>query len=217
MKTSSKRVAVLVSGSGSNLQALIDAASQPGFPAQISVIISNRDDAYALERARKAGIRSEVLRHNAYASREEYDAALHALLLHYEIDIVCLAGFMRILTEGFVEKWQGRMLNIHPSLLPCYRGLHTHRRALEDGVKIHGCTVHFVVTELDAGPIIIQAAVPVLSGDSESTLAARVLEQEHIIYPKALCWLAEGGIWLAGGMVEQRHPATGASVLINPA
>lgn len=188
---SKKRVAVLVSGSGSNLQALIDAASHAGYPAQIVVVISNRDDAYGLERARQAGIRTEVLRHNAYATREEYDAALHALLLQYGVDIVCLAGFMRILTGAFVEAWRGRMLNIHPSLLPAYRGLHTHARALADNAKTHGCTVHYVVPELDAGPVICQAEVPVLAGDTPDTLAARVLEQEHRIYPQALRQVCE--------------------------
>lgn len=183
---SKKRVAVLISGSGSNLQALIDAASHADYPAQIVVVISNKDDAYGLERARQAGIRTEVLRHNAYPSRESYDAAIHDLLLHYKVDIVCLAGFMRILTSAFVESWRGKMLNIHPSLLPAYRGLHTHARALADGAKTAGCTVHYVVPELDAGPIIAQAEVPVLEGDTEETLAARVLEQEHRIYPEAL-------------------------------
>lgn len=183
---SKKRVAVLISGSGSNLQALIDAASHADYPAEIAVVISNKDDAYGLERARQAGIRTEVLRHKAFPSREAYDAALHELLESYRIEIVCLAGFMRILTAGLVEKWNGRILNIHPSLLPAYRGLHTHERALADGAKTAGCTVHYVVPELDAGPAILQAEVPVLEGDTPDTLAARVLVQEHRIYPAAL-------------------------------
>lgn len=183
---SKKRVAVLISGSGSNLQALIDAASHADYPAEIVVVISNKDDAYGLERARQAGIRTEVLRHKAYATREEYDASMHALLLEYAVEIVCLAGFMRILTEGFVDKWNGRMLNIHPSLLPAYRGLDTHARALADGASEVGCTVHWVVPELDAGPILAQAKVPVLEGDTPDTLAARVLVEEHRIYPEAL-------------------------------
>jgi phosphoribosylglycinamide formyltransferase 1 len=186
-----KRVAVLISGSGSNLQALIDAASHADYPAQIVVVISNKDDAYGLERARQAGIRTEVLRHKAYPTREEYDAAMHALLLQYKIDIVCLAGFMRILTAHFVEQWRGKMLNIHPSLLPAYRGLNTHARALADGATTAGCTVHYVVPELDAGPIIHQAEVPVLADDTPETLAARVLEQEHRIYPEALRQVCE--------------------------
>jgi phosphoribosylglycinamide formyltransferase-1 len=212
------RVAVLISGSGSNLQALLDAASHADFPAQIELVISNKDDAYGLERARKAGIRTEVLRHNAYPTREEYDAAMHGLLLEYGVQIVCLAGFMRILSAEFVGKWQGRMLNIHPSLLPAYRGLHTHARALADGVRIAGCTVHYVVPELDAGPIIVQAAVPVLPDDSEATLAARVLEQEHAIYPKALYWVAEGSVSIdSNGRVQQNHAENSAqNALINP-
>lgn len=183
---SKKRVAVLISGSGSNLQALIDAAQQPDYPARIVRVISNKPDAYGLERAALAGIPTTVLPHKDYPSREAYDAALHEVLAEAGAEIVCLAGFMRILTTEFVEKWQGRMLNIHPSLLPAYRGLDTHARALADGAKTHGCTVHFVVPELDAGPIILQAEVPVLAGDTPDTLAARVLEQEHRIYPEAL-------------------------------
>lgn len=186
-----KRVAVLVSGSGSNLQALIDAASHADYPAEIVVVISNIDTAYGLERARQAGIRTEVLRHQTFITREAYDTALHELLGQYNIDIICLAGFMRILTAEFVEKWNGRMLNIHPSLLPAYRGLHTHARALADGATTAGCTVHYVVPELDAGPIIAQAEVPVLADDTEDTVAARVLEQEHRIYPQALRQVCE--------------------------
>ncbi|MCH2547397.1 MAG: phosphoribosylglycinamide formyltransferase [Alphaproteobacteria bacterium] len=183
---SKKRVAVLISGSGSNLQALIDAASHADYPAEIAVVISNTDDAYGLERARQADIRTEVLRHNSYPTREAYDAALHEILLNYNTEVVCLAGFMRILSAAFVEKWSGKMLNIHPSLLPAYRGLHTHERALADGATEAGCTVHYVVPELDAGPHILQAKVPVLPKDTPETLAARVLEQEHRIYPEAL-------------------------------
>lgn len=215
--TQRKRTAVLISGSGSNLQALIDAAAKPDYPARIHLVISNKPDAYGLERAKKAGIPTAILDHRGYSTREDYDAALHALLQKHETEIVCLAGFMRILTAGFTAEWQGRMLNIHPSLLPSYRGLHTHARALADGVRIHGCTVHFVVPELDAGPIIAQAAVPVLATDTEDSLAARVLEKEHIIYPNALRWLADGSMRLGGtGRVEHRHAATGGNALINP-
>lgn len=181
-----KRVAVLVSGSGSNLQALIDAASAPDYPAAIHLVISNNADAYGLERARKAGIATCVLNHRDYPNREAYDAALHEALMESKTDIVCLAGFMRILTAGFVAQWEGRMLNIHPSLLPAYRGLHTHERAIADGAKTAGCTVHLVVPELDAGPILAQAEVPVLPDDTPDTLAARVLKEEHRIYPAAL-------------------------------
>lgn len=212
-----QRTAVLISGSGSNLQALIDAAAAPDFPAEIVCVLSNKAEVYGLERARKAGIATECVSHKQFPSREEYDAALHAFLEKHRIDLVCLAGFMRILSPGFVGKWHGRMLNIHPSLLPSYRGLHTHAAALADGVRIAGCTVHFVVPELDAGPIVIQAAVPVLRNDDEAALAARVLEQEHKIYPQALRWLAEGNIRLDGtGRVEYTRITQNNTVLINP-
>lgn len=181
-----KRTAVLISGSGSNLQALLNAARAPDYPAEISLVISNKTDAYGLERAKKAGVKTELLPHANFTTRETYDAALHALLESNDIEVVCLAGFMRILTPSFVKKWRGRMLNIHPSLLPKFTGLHTHKRALEAGEKEHGCTVHFVTDELDAGPVILQARVPILSNDTQETLAARVLEQEHRIYPEAL-------------------------------
>lgn len=212
------RTAVLISGSGSNLQALIDAAAKPGYPARIALVVSNKPDAYGLQRAKKAGIPVEVLSHRDHETREDYDAALHALLQQHRIDLVCLAGFMRILTAGFTAEWHGKMLNIHPSLLPAYRGLHTHARALADGVKIAGCTVHFVVPELDAGPIVAQAAVPVLATDTAESLAARVLEKEHILYPNALRWLADGSVRLgADGRVEHPHAATGGDALVNPA
>lgn len=185
-------VAVLISGSGSNLQALIDAAASPFYPARIALVISNKADAYGLVRAEKAGIPTRVISHRDYESREAFDAAMQAELRSAEIDIVCLAGFMRLLTPGFVQAWQGRMLNIHPSLLPEFKGLHTHARAIEAGVKESGCTVHFVTPELDDGPVILQASVPVLANDTPETLAARVLAQEHLLYPKALRMLIEG-------------------------
>lgn len=196
-----KRAAVLISGSGSNLQALLDAAAKPDYPAIIALVISNKADAYGLERARQAGVATLVIDHAAYATREEYDAAVHAALVEAGIDIVCLAGFMRLLSPGFVQQWQGKMLNIHPSLLPLFKGLHPHRQALEAGVKLSGCTVHFVVPEMDAGPIIAQSAVPVLDGDTEQSLQARVLEAEHALYPKALAWLAQGRLRVQDGRV----------------
>lgn len=186
-----KKTAVLISGSGSNLQALIDACAAPEFPAEIIRVISNKAEAYGLTRAQAAGISTQVISHKDYPDRESFDTALHEALVACGAEIVCLAGFMRLLTPGFVEKWQGRMLNIHPSLLPAYKGLHTHRRALEAGETEAGCTVHFVVPEMDAGPILAQARVPIQPGDTESTLAARVLEQEHKIYPEALRQVAE--------------------------
>jgi phosphoribosylglycinamide formyltransferase 1 len=181
-----KRIAVLVSGGGSNLQSLIDACSDADFPAEIVLVLSNKDDAYGLTRARNAGLATAVVKHKDFPDREQFDSAVHAQLLAHQVEFVCLAGFMRILTASFVQKWEGRMLNIHPSLLPLFKGMHTHEQALQAGVKLHGCTVHHVVPEMDAGPIIIQAAVPVLAGDTAQTLGARVLKAEHIIYPQAL-------------------------------
>ena len=186
------RVAVLISGRGSNMMSLIEAASTPDYPVEIAVVISNRPDAHGLDRAEAANIPTRTVDHKAYADRTSFDAALDAVLVEEQVDLVCLAGFMRLLTAPFVEKWRGRMLNIHPALLPSFKGLHTHERALEEGVRIHGCTVHFVTPEMDVGPIIMQAAVPVLDGDTPETLGNRVLAQEHVIYPAALRLVAEG-------------------------
>ena len=191
------RTAVLISGRGSNLQALIDAAADPSFPAEIVLVISNVEGVYGLERARQAGIATAVISHKGL-SREAFDAKLDAALEAADVQLVCLAGFMRILSDGFARKWTGRLLNIHPSLLPSFRGVHVHEQALEAGVKFSGCTVHFVVPELDAGPIVEQAVVPVLANDTPDSLAARVLEQEHRIYPAALKLLAEGKVKLEG-------------------
>lgn len=196
------RVAVLISGRGSNLQSLIDACAAPEFPAQIVTVISNRPDAYGLERARNAGIPAHVVDHTAFGSKADFEAALSAALEAAEVELICLAGFMRLLSAPFVEQWAGKMINIHPSILPSFKGLHTHRQTLEAGVKIAGCTVHYVVPEMDAGPIIVQAAVPVLEGDDEAALAARVLEQEHIIFPRALRWIAEGRARTQDGIVS---------------
>ena len=185
------KVVVLISGSGSNLQALIDSL-QADSPAQISAVISNRADAFGLQRAAKAGIATQVLDHKAYADREAFDAALIEAIDAYQADLVILAGFMRILTPGFVTHYTGRLLNIHPSLLPKYKGLHTHQRALDAGDTEAGCTVHEVTADLDAGPILGQARVPVLAGDDADTLAARVLVQEHRLYPAVLRRFAAG-------------------------
>ncbi len=193
-------VVVLISGSGSNLQAIIDAA-QAGLPIEIRAVISNRADAFGLERARRAGIHTEVLDHKDFDGREAYDAALQALIDSFEPGLLVLAGFMRILTDAFVRHYEGRMFNIHPSLLPRYKGLHTHARAIEAGDAEHGASVHFVTPELDGGPLIIQASVPVKADDTPESLAARVLEQEHIIYPKAIGWFAEGRLELKHGVV----------------
>lgn len=187
-----KRVAVLVSGRGSNMTALIEAAKAPDYPARIALVLSNRPEAGALEKARAEGIAAESVDHKAFPDRESFERAVQERLEAHDIEIVCLAGFMRILTPGFVEAWRGRMLNVHPSLLPAFRGTDTHRRALEAGVSEHGCTVHFVTPELDAGPTILQARIPVLPGDDEASLAARVLVEEHAIYPRALAIVARG-------------------------
>ena len=189
-----KKVGVLVSGRGSNLQALLDAAADPAYPAEIALVISNIPDVYALERAEKAGVTTLVIPHKGFASRQDFDTAMNAALQNAGIEIVCLAGFMRLLTAGFVDYWRGRIINIHPALLPSFKGLHTHRQALDAGVKLHGCTVHHVTPDLDDGPILAQAAVPVLPSDDEDSLGARVLEQEHKIYPLALRILAEGRV-----------------------
>ena len=189
-----KRVAILISGRGSNMAALIEAATEPDFPAEIALVVSNRPDAKGLAFAQARGIATAVVDHRAFPSRETFEDALAAKLRAASIDIVCLAGFLRMLTARFVEPWRGRMLNIHPSLLPEFKGLDTHARALAAGAKIHGCTVHFVVPELDSGPIVLQARVPVVEGDDEDSLAERVLSAEHRIYPAALKLVAEGKV-----------------------
>jgi phosphoribosylglycinamide formyltransferase 1 len=195
------RVAILISGRGSNMVSLIEAAKASDFPAEIALVLSNRPDAAGLERAKEAGIATLAIDHKAYETREGFEQALDAALTEHDIAFICLAGFMRVLTDWFVERWAGRMVNIHPSLLPLFRGTHTHRRALEEGVLVHGCTVHFVVPELDAGPIIAQAAVPVVPGDTEESLATRVIVQEHRLYPKALRMICDGSARLENGRV----------------
>jgi phosphoribosylglycinamide formyltransferase-1 len=191
---------VLISGSGSNLQAIIDGASRD-LPVDIRAVVSNRADAYGLERAGHAGIETRVLDHRKFPDRESYDRSLADLVESFEPALVVLAGFMRILTPEFVRRFQGRMINIHPSLLPKYRGLHTHQRALDAGDSMHGASVHFVTEELDGGPVVLQARVPVLSGDDADTLAARVLKKEHIIYPTVVRWIAEGKIRMRDGRI----------------
>jgi phosphoribosylglycinamide formyltransferase-1 len=198
---SRRRVAVLISGRGSNMTSLIAAAKDPSFPAEIALVLSNRPEAPGLATARENGITTVAIDHKHHLSREEFERAMQEVLEAHGIELVCLAGFMRILTSWFVERWTGRMINIHPAILPSYKGLHTHERALADGVKLHGATVHFVVPEMDAGPIIAQAAVPVLDGDTPQTLGARVLTQEHIIYPLALKLVASGATKIIDGKV----------------
>lgn len=210
------RIAVLISGRGSNLQALIDACADPDFPAEIALVISNRPKAGGLERAGKASIQREIINHKDFESREDFDAALHDALKTAKIDFICLAGFMRVLTGAFVSDWRGRLVNIHPSLLPAFDGLHVHERTIESGVKITGCTVHFVSAEVDAGPIIGQAAVPVLPGDDAQTLAARILVEEHRLYPACLRLLIEGKARLTGGTVTYDADIAASGSLINP-
>lgn len=210
------KVGVLVSGRGSNLQALLDACADPAFPAEIVLVISNVAGAFALERAARAAVPGMVIDHKRFASRDAFDAALESALRQAGCELVCLAGFMRLLTPGFTEAWRDRLVNIHPSLLPGFKGLHTHERALAAGVRLHGCTVHIVRPELDDGPVIVQAAVPVLEGDTPDALAARVLEQEHKIYPLALKLLAEGRAHVEGKVVRLRDVGTPAAALVNP-
>ena len=214
--TGRRRVGVVISGRGSNLKSLIQAAAAKGFPAEIALVISNRADAGGLAHARKAHIATEVIPHKNYPSREAFDAELHMALTQAKIDLVCLAGFMRLLTPEFVEGWRGRMLNIHPSLLPAFPGLDTHERALKAGVRFTGCTVHFVRAEMDAGPIVAQAAVPVLPGDTPKTLAARVLEAEHRLYPLALGLVAGGKARVIGEQVKIAGHKGPAGPLFNP-
>ena len=195
---------ILISGRGSNMRSLVEAKTG----LDIRAVISNRPDAAGLEWARARGIATRVVDHKAYPTREAFDAALAAAIDEHHPDLVLLAGFMRVLTPAFIERYPRRILNIHPSLLPAFPGLHTHRRALEAGVKLHGCTVHVVTPELDGGPIVVQEAVPVLAGDTEESLAARVLEAEHRIYPRAVRWFVEDRVeFTAGGGVRVREAA----------
>jgi phosphoribosylglycinamide formyltransferase-1 len=211
-----RRVAALISGRGSNMMSLVAAAKSPDYPAEVALVLSNRPDAAGLAFARENGIPSIALDHKAYASREAFERALQAELETHRIEIVCLAGFLRLLTTWFVSRWDGRMLNIHPALLPAYKGLHTHERALADGVRIHGCTVHFVVPEMDAGPIVAQAAVNVRDDDTPDALAARVLAQEHVIYPRALEWLAAGRLTVSGNRVNLAGASPAEAALVAP-
>ena len=192
--SSAKRTAVLISGRGSNMAALIEAAKDENYPADIVLVLSNRPDAPGLQTARDEGIATVGLDHKAHDSREAFEAELQSHLEDHDIELVCLAGFLRLMTDGFVNSWRNRMINIHPSLLPSYKGLDTHARVLRDGGRISGCTVHYVRPQMDEGPIIAQAAVGVLADDTEDTLGARVLEAEHLIYPMALKLVAEGAV-----------------------
>jgi phosphoribosylglycinamide formyltransferase-1 len=212
------KVAVLISGRGSNLQALIDAfPKDAASPVQIVLVVSNRPDAQGLERADKAGLKTEVIDHKSFASREDFDVAMDREIRAAGAEFIVLAGFMRLLTEGFINAWKNRMINIHPALLPAFPGLDTHRRALEAGVKFHGCTVHFVRHETDTGPIIGQAVVPVLPADDEAALAARVLCVEHQLYPLALRLVAEGKVRVDGERAIVDGASTVDGTMFNPA
>ena len=193
-----KSVVILISGRGSNMEAIVGA----GLPVKVAAVISNRADAAGLKFAAQSGIPAQVVDEREFSSRGAFDAALEAVIERYSPDLVALAGFMRVLGGDFVRHYSGRMINIHPSLLPAFPGLHTHRRALQEGVKLHGCTVHFVTPQVDHGPIIAQAAVPVRAGDTERTLAARVLRQEHRVYPLAIRWFVEGRLAVENGVVR---------------
>ncbi|MBS1143277.1 MAG: phosphoribosylglycinamide formyltransferase [Proteobacteria bacterium] len=211
-----KKIVILISGRGSNMEALIAARDAGDLPVNIAAVISNRVEAEGLETAARSGIVTHFVNHKAFPGREAFDARLADCIDQFEPDLVVLAGFMRILSEGFVRHYGGRLINIHPSLLPAFPGLHTHQRALEEGVRIHGCTVHFVTPELDHGPVIIQAAVPVLDGDDEASLAARVLRQEHQIYPRAVRWFLEGKLHLENGRVRLDESLADSAVLVSP-
>lgn len=196
-----KRVGILISGRGSNMQCLIDACRAPNFPAQIVAVVSNRPDAPGLDKAHAAKIATVTVDHKTYREREPFERALHQALVNADVDLICNAGFMRLLTPAFVSRWRNRQLNIHPSLLPAFKGLNTHQRAIEAGVRVSGCTVHFVRDEMDSGPIVAQAAVNVLPQDTAETLAARVLAAEHEVYPLALRLVALGTVRVVGEMV----------------
>ena len=210
------KVAVLISGRGSNLQALIDACATAEFPAEIVTVISNEADAYGLQRAGAHAIPATVIDHRAFPSRTEFETALTEAIRAAGAQLVCLAGFMRIVTEGFVRTWRDRLINIHPSLLPAFRGLNTHVRAIQAGVRFSGCTAHFVRTETDAGPIIVQAAVPVHPDDTPEALADRVLAAEHRIYPLALRLIGEGRVRVVNEVVHIDGAAAPEAVLLNP-
>ena len=211
-----KSIVILISGRGSNMASLIDAVADGSLPVRVAAVLANRPAAPGLEFAAARGIPTRVVDHTQYPGRDAFDAALAEAIDAWAPDLVVLAGFMRILSDGFVARYAGRLINIHPSLLPAFPGLHTHQRALDEGVRIHGCTVHFVTPALDHGPIVVQAAVPVLDGDDATSLAVRVLAQEHRIYPLAVRWFAEGRLRLVDGRVALDAAQDGAAGLISP-
>jgi phosphoribosylglycinamide formyltransferase 1 len=211
-----KRVGILISGRGSNMMALVEAAQAASYPAEVAAVISSRPDAAGLAWAKERGLSARVIDHKVFTSREAFDDAVHQALTEARVELVALAGFMRIQSAGFVERWQGRQLNIHPSLLPLFKGLSPHQQALDAGVRVSGCTVHFVTEEMDSGPIVAQAAVPVADGDSAQSLAARILQAEHRLYPQALALVAAGRARIEGGRVKLQGVSSSESVLFSP-
>jgi phosphoribosylglycinamide formyltransferase-1 len=209
-------VGILISGRGSNMAALVEAAAAADYPARVAVVIANKADAAGLDFARARGIPAVAIPHRDFADKPSFEQAMTAELDRHAVELVCLAGFMRLLSPWFIDHWHDRLINIHPSLLPSYKGLHTHERALADGVKIAGCTVHYVRSEVDTGPIVAQAAVPVLSGDTPETLAARVLTAEHVLYPHALKLIASGAAKVVGNAVEVEGGDRGDARLVSP-
>lgn len=210
------RIAILISGRGSNMEALLAACAEPGFPASAAVVISNRPDAKGLKTARDAGVPTEVVDHKDYDSRESFENALDVVIRAHSPDLICLAGFMRILTPSLITRWPDKIVNIHPSLLPAYRGLDTHERVIADGVRFTGCTVHFVRPEMDSGPIIAQAAVPVHQDDTPDVLAARVLSFEHRIFPLAVKLIADGKVEITDELVRVDGEPLSLEGTINP-
>lgn len=210
------KIAILISGRGSNMERLIEAAAAPDYPAKIVKVISNRPDASGLEIAAKAGIETQAIDHKSFESRAAFDAALEQALIDAEVDLVCHAGFMRILTDEFAARWEGRMVNIHPSLLPSFKGIHVQQQAIDAGVTISGCTVHYIIPALDSGPIISQAAVPILADDTADTLSARILEAEHVLYPATIRMIASGDVKLVDGKVVRHANAKKADTACPP-
>lgn len=213
---SQKSIVILISGRGSNMESLLAAVAAGTLPVRVAAVLSNRPDAAGLQSAAAQGVPTRVVDHKQFVDRAAFDAAMSEAIDAFAPDLVVLAGFMRILSEGFVRRYEGRLMNIHPSLLPAFPGLHTHRKALDEGVRVHGCTVHFVTPTLDHGPVVVQAAVPVLDDDDEAALAARVLAQEHRVYPQAVRWFAEGRLRLVGQRVLLDAPQDAAGALIAP-
>lgn len=213
---SQKSIVILISGRGSNMESLLAAVAAGTLPVRVAAVLSNRPDAAGLQSAAAQGVPTRVVDHKQFVDRVAFDAAMSEAIDAFAPDLVVLAGFMRILSEGFVRRYEGRLMNIHPSLLPAFPGLHTHRKALDEGVRVHGCTVHFVTPALDHGPVVVQAAVPVLDDDDEAALAARVLAQEHRVYPQAVRWFAEGRLRLVGQRVLLDAPQDAAGALIAP-